>query len=46
MLEGERHFSSAEYEMLERDAREKRQTPLLEEFSKLYPICNQRIFSN
>jgi hypothetical protein len=46
MLQGESRFSSAEYEMLERDTREKRRTPLLEEFSKLSRICNQRIFSN
>ena len=46
MREGESRFTSAEYEILERDARENRQTPLIMEFAKLAPICSQRIFSN
>jgi len=45
MREGESRFTSAQYEILERDARDNIDTPLLKEFAKIYPICSQRIFS-
>jgi hypothetical protein len=46
MREGESRYTSAQYEILERDARDNRQTPLLKEFSRIYPICSRRTFSD
>jgi hypothetical protein len=46
MREGESRFTSAQYEILERDARDKKDNPLLREFATIYPVCSQRIFSN
>ena len=42
--EGERRYSSADYERLERDARDKVDSPILREFATLYPICQIRVF--
>lgn len=46
MREGESRYSSAQYEILERDARDNVQSQLLQEFGAIYPICSQRIFSD
>ena len=46
MREGESRFTSAQYEILERDARDNVQSQLLQDFSKIYPGCSQRIFSD
>ncbi len=44
MREGESRYTSAQYEILERDARDNVQSELLQEFAKIYPGCSQRIF--
>lgn len=46
MREGESRYSSAQYEILERDARDNVQSRLLQEFAAIYPVCSQRIFSD
>jgi hypothetical protein len=46
MREGESRYSSAQYEILERDARDNVQSPLLREFAAIYPVCSRRIFSD
>ena len=46
MREGESRYSSAQYEILERDARDNVQSPLLQEFAAIYPVCSRRIFSD
>jgi hypothetical protein len=43
MAEGESRFSSVEFEIMDRDASENRPNSLLEEFSKVFPICAQRV---
>ena len=43
MREGEMRYSSAEYEILERDARDKVQSAILREFSALFPLCERRV---
>ena len=44
MREGESRFTSAQYEILERDARDNVQSQLLQKFARIYPGCSQRIF--
>ena len=46
MREGESRFTSAQYEVMERDARDNKETSLLKEFARIYPVCSRRIFSN
>lgn len=46
MREGESRFTSAQYEILERDARDNVQSRLLQEFAQIYPGCSRRIFSD
>lgn len=46
MREGESRYSSAQYEILERDARDNVQSKLLQEFAAIYPVCSRRIFSD
>jgi hypothetical protein len=46
MREGESRYSSAQYEILERDARDNVQSSLLQEFAAIYPVCSRRIFSD
>ncbi len=46
MREGESRYSSAQYEILERDARDNVQSQLLQDFAAIYPDCSRRIFSD
>lgn len=44
MQEGEKTYTPADYEVMERLAKDKADSRILKEFGKLYPICSRRVF--